>query len=213
MNIGGNFISDCVSNGLIREFLESVNAILLIQVGNRKSTNLDFILITCEDTLSEANEKANLLRLKSKVSDDCIQFDLFDHLWSFAIYTRHELDEKISQIFSLRIYGEIRGWAMGYWLPEGFLIDIINADFCYGSFEIYGQLKADLNRKWEKYRLELIEKIQDEILTKRKLRQKYPEESFWFNRLTSDLSLANSRLENLALNDNATGFHRMRINA
>lgn len=87
----------------------------------------------------------------------------------------------------------------------------MNADFCYGDFRAYAHLKDDLSEKWEMYRLELIERIQEEILMKNQLRQKYPKGSFWFDRLTSDLVLANSRLENLTSGHNATGFHHMKI--
>lgn len=211
MKINENFISNCVSVGFIQEFLESIQTVVLLRVGNRESSNFDFILITCGATLFEAKEKANSLHLKSSVSDDCIQFDYLNHLWSFAIYTKYELTEKLLKIFSLRLYGEIRGWVKGYWLPEGFLIDIMNADFCYGDFRAYAHLKDDLSEKWEMYRLELIERIQEEILMKNQLRQKYPKGSFWFDRLTSDLVLANSRLENLTSGHNATGFHHMKI--
>lgn len=195
----------------IEQVLRRAETLLLCQVGSKKGQNMDFVLVTRAQMLREVYEIAEEYFPLCRISDDCVQLEMQGQIWSFAVYTEKQLEKRLEDIFALRVYGEMRPWALGYWIPEGFLQDLMMGRLLFGSSEAWGMLYSALQERWAAYRQALAEKIRQELASKRRMLRGLEPDSFWHRRLTSDIILAEERLNNLERHTGATGFHHMNV--
>ncbi len=95
-------------------------------VSSKKFNDID-ILALCTNTKKASEEISNILsNYQLSHVDDAIKINGFcDREISVALYNIKEVEEFVDRfILGQRIIPEHRSWSIGYWLPEGFIMDL-----------------------------------------------------------------------------------------
>jgi hypothetical protein len=129
---------------LIRK-IDSVVAFAEVGGSTQKDQSKDFdFLVVVTD------HEATLLYFqkifKTKILDDSIRIlNYGDRPINLAVYTEEELFSKINLYLSTYSpLGEIREWAVGYWIPEIFIQDIENSHIIYDLNNQLNNIKQNI---------------------------------------------------------------------
>ena len=192
----------------IIEKLDVLKNYTIIQVGEKKDKVIDNILITENEELAHIYNLLKIRYKNVKQLDDVVRFGFENVELSFAVYTKKHLLDKVNEILSGRRYGEIRSWTRGYWLPEGFLVDIKFGECILGDSDFFMYIKDEIENDWDSFKLKLIAQLDEEIIMKNEMMQKENMAKFWVQRLKSDIILANYRKVNINKTIPSTGFSK-----
>ncbi|MCR4656164.1 MAG: hypothetical protein K5770_08055 [Lachnospiraceae bacterium] len=177
----------------------------IIQVGKKDGDVIDCIVVTDDDIIKLSMELKKQFEYLS-VSDDAIRVKTDDKTWSLVVYSKKSLIIQVLDILQNRRYGEIRPWTRGYWLPEGFLIDISDGKVINGDNAIHEYLKAEISSGWDSFKSSLIEYLNDEITRKLDMIKNRKLSEFWVKRIEDDIKLAEYRKENIQKKKPLSGF-------
>lgn len=103
----------------------------LVQVGSslveRNAKDIDYILIGNQEKKEIINYLNTILEsaLVSEL-DDSFRFELDGKIINIAVFNENDFDYRIHRIMTCELYGELREWVIGYWLPEAFMKDVID---------------------------------------------------------------------------------------
>lgn len=147
--------------------LESIQGLhSLLQVGasinTRKTKDIDYILITDEGFDVVGTLEKKLKWDNFKIIDDSIRFTLDNEIINIAIFNAKEFRERIDNIFNGKIYGEHREWVIGYWLPEAFLQDLMEAKEIFDK-SFYITIVSMITDDYEHYIVSLVSRIKNEL--------------------------------------------------
>lgn len=177
----------------------------VMQVGKKDADVIDCIVVADEGLIKLSTELKKQFEDLS-VSDDSIRVKIDDITWSFAVYSKKSLIIKVLDILQNCRYGEIRPWARGYWLPEGFLIDISDGEVINGDNAIHEYLKAEIRSGWKSFKSSLIEYLNSEIAQKSDMIKNKNLSEFWIKRMEDDIKLAEYRKGNIQKKKPLSGF-------
>lgn len=194
-----------------REIFDFLKNELLLQVGNRKSNNIDFLVITSSMSREMVYDILQASYSEVWVSDDAIQFLYEDKTWSFVVFTETEFQVFLDLIFAQAKYGEVREWVLGYWIPEGFLLDILHGEIVFDKENKGEMLQETIATRWQSFTENLMKHIEKEIACKEAIMKHKETGDFWYRRCEMDVQLAKARLENLQKEIPVTHFGYMHL--
>ena len=169
-----------------------VDILLLVSVQNKKE-------------LIEALERDYYLDVLL-VNDDSVSCVIENVPFDFAFLTIDEWRRRLGRFRQKQTYAEIRNWCVGYWLPEGFLFDMMKALCLFCKDTVIQEGVQSIAALYQDYRLELIQDIKTEVILKSKLRDDLP---FYSKIARGDVLAALLRLINLSNDWRLTSFKHM----
>lgn len=138
--------------------------------------------------------------------DDSYRFTLQGFTCDLALYEMTEFENKIENIVNMKNFGEQREWATGYWLPEGFILDLMQSKILYDEKNFIGSVISEQKQQYNQFRLNMIKRI--------KIHIKFALSNFskieQFKAISySNLILALLRLYNLSYNRGIISFKKI----
>lgn len=193
----------------IIKVLKKQNVISICRVGSslikNKCKDIDYLVIS-----SNKEELKNCIKeeITSKIIaiDDSYRFEIDGFICDIALYNKDEFIYKINNIINLNNYGEQREWATGYWLPEGFMLDIIKAKVLIDKDNFIQSIIIKQKEGYNDFRKKMIERVKIQIgVAKNNLTtiNEFRVISY------SNLCLALLRLYNLSLNKQIISFKKI----
>lgn len=150
----------------IISILGNQNVISICRVGSslikNKCKDIDYLVISNN---KEELKKCIKKEISSKIIaiDDSYRFEIDGFVCDIALYNKDEFIYKINNIINLNNYGEQREWATGYWLPEGFILDIIKAKVLIDKQDFIGNIIINQKKGYEEFRKKMIERVKIQI--------------------------------------------------
>lgn len=139
---------------------------------------------------------------ESFINDDSLQCKIDGVVFDFAFLSKNELVQRRKGIQQRRMKAEHRNWCVGYWMPEGFINDILNAKVVFDKSD----LLADFTREIEESYSEIIKCLLEEAKREIILKSKLGEQKLYNTLARNDIIAAFMRLINLKENWRLSSF-------
>ena len=168
--------------------------------------DVDLLLITDDSTDKYDLSRKLSLHLSAEnmfVNDDSIACRISGSDFDFAMLTVKALFQRADSISNGTLFAEHRNWCVGYWMPEGFIYDLKNAELMFCKDESIEKCVDGLLSEQNMIQKRLIDDVKREILIKSRLRN---DGSYYDYIARSDVLTAFLRLLNLTLDWELTSF-------
>ena len=134
---------------------------------------------------------------------DSISCKVSNREFDFAFLTLEQLEYRVQSILQNRLYADHRNWCVGFWMPEGFISDVKNAQVIFERDLRAKRSIEQLSAGEETFKTNLMGEIRKEIILKSKL---IPGMRYYNFIARSDVYAALMRLINLQEGWGLTSF-------
>lgn len=189
-----------------------INGIALVGSINISDSFHDYDLLILHEHNDIFGKLKNIFsEYNTSIVDDSIRITFEDNNKdvNLALYTNKELSNKVYSLFKKNNpIGEHREWAIGYWLPEMLIQDLLNCTVIYDKENNFRNIFHYIKGKEVDFRNMFIEKCKCEINTKIKYLNSHISD-LEIRIIRNDLLLAFIRLSSLLNCLHFTGFKKL----
>ncbi len=189
-----------------------INGIALVGSINISDNFNDYDLLILHEHDDIFGKLKNIFsEYNTSIIDDSIRITFEDSNKdiNLALYTNKEFSNKVYSLFKKNNpIGEHREWAIGYWLPEMLIQDLLNCTVIYDKLNNFHNLIRYIKGKEVDFRNLFIEKCKCEINTKIKYLNSHISD-LEIKIIRNDLLLAFIRLSSLLDCLHFTGFKKL----
>jgi hypothetical protein len=210
----GKLSENCINTIRVLSTQSKVKAIVLVGSINISDEFNDYDLLVLYEGSTIQDSVMKLFSDKKLVKcDDSIRIIFYkEKEINLALYNVVDFKNKVTNIFKEnQPIGEHREWALGYWLPEVLVQDILNSYVLYDSSSGFNELFNYVNTNKNSFKQMMISRCTEEV----KLKSMYIETNNNILEtllLRNDLILAFMRIISLTNFRNLSGFKKFKIN-